>query len=71
MSADEKVKATAKNLEGKAQETVGDVTGDRQAQAEGKGKQVEGKARNAVENAKEATQDAVDNVKDAVKRALD
>jgi len=39
MSLENRVKATAKNIEGKIQETVGDITGDPQTQAEGKAKQ--------------------------------
>jgi uncharacterized protein YjbJ (UPF0337 family) len=71
MSTEEKAKANAKNLEGQAQEAVGDITGDRNAQAKGQAKQAEGKTRNAAENAKDAVENAAENVKDAVKRALD
>lgn len=45
--------ATGKNIEGKVQEFVGDVTGDPQTKVEGQGKQVEAKVRHAVENIKE------------------
>jgi uncharacterized protein YjbJ (UPF0337 family) len=48
-----RTKAVAKNLEGKAQETKGNITGDRQDQAMGKTKQVESQARNVVEDMKE------------------
>lgn len=60
MSADDKAKATAKNLEGKAQEALGNVTGDPEDQAKGKAKQSEAEARHATED-----------VKDSVKKALD
>lgn len=60
MSLEEKAKATAKNVEGKAQEALGNVTGDPKDQAEGKAKQVEGQARHAKED-----------VKDEVKKNLD
>jgi uncharacterized protein YjbJ (UPF0337 family) len=60
MSTDDKAKATAKNLEGKAQEAVGNVTGDPEDKAKGKAKQGEAETRHAVEN-----------VKDTVKKALD
>ncbi|MTJ08542.1 MULTISPECIES: CsbD family protein [unclassified Anabaena] len=53
MSLENKAKATAKNIEGKVQESVGDVTGDPQTQAEGKGKQAEAKVRHTVENVKD------------------
>ena len=39
MSLEDRAKATAKNLEGKAQEAAGYVTGDPQDKAEGKAKQ--------------------------------
>lgn len=60
MSSEDRAKATAKNLQGKAQEAAGNVTGDSNDQAEGKAKQTEAKSRHAVED-----------VKDSVKKALD
>ena len=51
-----RTKAVAKNLEGKVQETKGNITGDRQDQAMGKTKQVESQARNVVEDMKEGVQ---------------
>ncbi len=57
MSTEDKAKATGKNIEGKAQEAWGNVTGDPEDQAEGKAKQVEGEARHAKEDVK-------DNLKD-------
>lgn len=60
MSNENKVKATAKNLEGKAQEAVGDLTGDKQEQAKGKAKQTEASARHAVEDAKDSIKKAID-----------
>lgn len=59
MSLDERAKATGKNIEGKAQEAWGEVTGDPKDKAEGRAKQVEGQARHAKED-----------VKDDVKRNL-
>ncbi len=60
MSAEDRVKATGKNIEGKAQEVAGKVTGDPKTEAEGKSKQAESKVRHAAED-----------VKDDVKRAID
>ncbi|AFZ59646.1 CsbD family protein [Anabaena cylindrica FACHB-243] len=60
MSLENRVQATAKNIEGKVQEAVGNVTGDPQAQAEGKAKQVEA-----------STIHVVENVKDEVKKIID
>lgn len=60
MSIEDRAKATAKNIEGKAQEMMGDLTGDPKAKAEGRAKQTEAHVRHTAEN-----------VKDDVKRALD
>lgn len=57
MSTEDKAKATGKNIEGKAQEAWGNVTGDPEDQAKGKAKQVEGEAGHAKEDVK-------DNLKD-------
>ncbi|MGC9525161.1 MAG: CsbD family protein [Limnospira sp.] len=53
MSTEEKTEATLKNLEGKAQEMVGEVTGDPKQKAEGQAKQTEATFQHAVENVKE------------------
>jgi uncharacterized protein YjbJ (UPF0337 family) len=53
MSIEDKIKATAKNVEGKVQEAVGNVTGDPKDQAEGKAKQAEAQVRHAVEDVKD------------------
>jgi uncharacterized protein YjbJ (UPF0337 family) len=53
MSLQDKAKATAKNVEGKVQEAVGDMTGDPKTQAEGQAKQVEAKVRHAAEDVKD------------------
>lgn len=60
MSLEERAKATAKNIEGKAQEAAGKVTGDPQDKAEGKAKQAESEVRHGIED-----------VKDNVKKKLD
>lgn len=60
MSLEDRAKATAKNIEGKAQEAVGNITGDPEDKAEGKAKQAEGEVRHGVED-----------VKDNVKQKLD
>ncbi len=60
MSIEDKVKATAKNVEGKVQEAVGNMTGDPKDKAEGKAKQAESQVRHAVED-----------VKDEVKKRMD
>lgn len=60
MSAEDKAKATAKNLEGKAQEAIGKVSGDPEDQAKGKAKQSEAEARHAKEDVKDAVKKAID-----------
>ena len=60
MSTQDRVEATAKNLEGKAQEAMGEVTGDPKDKAEGKAKQTEAKAQHAVEDAKDEVKKAID-----------
>lgn len=60
MSTEDRAEATAKNIEGKAQEMMGEITGDPQDKAEGKMKQAEAKAQHTVENAKEEAKKAID-----------
>lgn len=60
MSMKDKAKATAKNIEGKVQEAVGDLTGDPKTQAEGKAKQAEAKVRHAVEDVKDQAKEIVE-----------
>ena len=60
MSTETRIDATVKNIEGKVQEAVGEVTGNPQDTAEGKEKQAEAKVQHSVEN-----------VKDELKKALD
>lgn len=60
MSGEDRAKATAKNVEGKVQEFVGNVTGNPEDKAEGKAKQAEANVRHTGEN-----------IKDEVKKALD
>ena len=60
MSAEDKAKAAAKNIQGKAQEAMGNVTGDPEDQAKGKAKQGEAEARQGVEDAKDKVKKAID-----------
>ncbi|MEH1907669.1 CsbD family protein [Nostoc sp.] len=60
MSLEERAKATAKNIEGKAQEAASEITGDPKDKAEGKAKQAESEVRHGIED-----------VKDNVKKKLD
>lgn len=60
MSTEDRAKATGKNIEGAAQEALGNVTGDPKDKAEGKAKQAQAEAGHAVED-----------VKDDLKKKLD
>lgn len=60
MSIENRVEAVAKNIEGKIQEAVGEVTGNPEDKAQGKAKQAEAQVRHTAEN-----------IKDEVKKALD
>ncbi len=60
MSFTDKAKATAKNIEGKVQEGLGNLTGDTKDQVEGKAKQVEASIEHSVEDAKDAIKKAID-----------
>lgn len=60
MSLEDKAKATAKNIEGKAQEALGNVTGDPEDKAEGSVKQGESQVRHGVEDLKDKVKEALD-----------
>jgi uncharacterized protein YjbJ (UPF0337 family) len=53
MSAEDRAKATAKNIEGKAQEALGNITGDPEDKAAGKAKQAEAQVRHSAEDVKD------------------
>jgi len=61
MSIQDKAKAAAKNVEGKIQETIGNVTGDSKDQLEGKAKQVEANARDKAADVGQGIDDATDD----------
>ncbi|VXD23149.1 conserved hypothetical protein [Planktothrix serta PCC 8927] len=60
MSAEQKGKATLKNVEGKVQEAAGNITGDPKDQAEGKMKQAEASTKHAVEDTKDGVKKEID-----------
>ncbi|HYP40491.1 MAG TPA: CsbD family protein [Chloroflexia bacterium] len=61
------VKGNAKEIGGKAQEGLGDVTGNTDLQAEGQANQLEGKGQQVVGNVK----NAADNIGDAIGDVFD
>jgi uncharacterized protein YjbJ (UPF0337 family) len=60
MSIEKRIEATAKNIEGKIQEVVGEATGNPDDKLEGQRKQAEAEAIHTVEN-----------IKDGIKKVLD
>ncbi|MDF5737205.1 MULTISPECIES: CsbD family protein [unclassified Nostoc] len=60
MSIEDKAKAFAKNIEGKVQEVIGEVTGDPKDKAEGKAKQAEAQVRHTAENIKDEAKKALE-----------
>lgn len=60
MGLKDKAKATAKKVEGKVEEAAGNLTGNHEAQAKGKAKQVEGEARTIAEDGKDNVKRMVD-----------
>jgi uncharacterized protein YjbJ (UPF0337 family) len=60
MSLEDRAKAAAKNVEGKVQETVGDLTGNTKEQVQGKAKQADANVRNAAEDVKDKVKKAID-----------
>ncbi|WP_026073069.1 CsbD family protein [Nodosilinea nodulosa] len=60
MSTKDRAEATAKNLEGKAQEAIGEVTGDPADKAEGRAKQSEAEAKHAKEDLKDKAKEIID-----------
>ncbi|HIK32337.1 MAG TPA: CsbD family protein [Oscillatoriales cyanobacterium M59_W2019_021] len=60
MSLEDRAKATAKNIEGKAQEAASELTGDPKDKAEGQAKQAEAQAEHAKEDIKDNIKKAID-----------
>jgi uncharacterized protein YjbJ (UPF0337 family) len=60
MSTEDRVKATAKDLEGKGQAAIGEVTGDSENKAKGEAKQAEAKVTHAKEDVKDKAKDMID-----------
>lgn len=60
MSIEKKIDATLRNIEGKAQEVIGEVTGDPKQKAEGQAKQAEAAVEHTIENLKDAAKRKID-----------
>lgn len=71
MSLDDKIKATAKDAEGKLQAAAGELTGDKKMQAEGEIKQAQAAGMNAVGDMKDKASNILDDIKDAASNLVD
>lgn len=60
MAIEERLKATAKNIEGKLQEVAGEVSGNPEDKAAGKAKQAEASLEHEIENVKDKAKAAID-----------
>lgn len=60
MGIENRVDATLKNIEGKVQEAVGEVTGNPQDKAEGKAKQEAAQAQHTIENIKDEVKKVIE-----------
>jgi len=60
MNNEDRLKATAKNIEGKVQEAFGDLTGDPKQRIDGKAKQIEASAIHAKEDIKDMAKENLD-----------
>ncbi|MBD1916984.1 MULTISPECIES: CsbD family protein [Cyanophyceae] len=60
MSIQDRAEATGKNIQGKAQEAAGKVTGNTSDEMEGKAKQGEAKAGHAKEDIKDQVKKVID-----------
>ncbi len=66
MSLEDKIKATAKDAEGRLQSAAGALTGDEQMKAEGEAKQVQAHLMDAAGNLKDKIQQAAASVGNAI-----
>lgn len=62
MSLQDKAKAIAKNIEGKVQEAVGEITNNPQHKAEGKAKQIQSQAMNTLGSIKDRAKNIIDKI---------
>lgn len=60
MSIENRVEATAKNIEGKIQEAASEITGDPKDKAEGQSKQFDAQAQHAKEDIKDEVKKVID-----------
>lgn len=63
MGLDDRIKNSAEQLGGKAKEAFGSMTGNEEAQAEGRAEQVRGEMGNRFEDVKDNARGAADDLK--------
>jgi uncharacterized protein YjbJ (UPF0337 family) len=63
---DFKTKGTMTDIEGKAEETAGKLTGNEEQELHGQAKQVQGQAQKTIGDIQDKTQDTLEDAKDAV-----
>jgi len=66
MSLEDKIKAAAKNVEGKLEAAAGELTGDNQMKVEGQAKQAQAAAAQVVEDVKDQAKGVLDAIKDKI-----
>ena len=66
MSIEDKIKATAKSVEGKIEAAAGELTWDTQMKVEGQAKQVEGAAMKTAEDLKDKAKGVLDSIKEKI-----
>jgi uncharacterized protein YjbJ (UPF0337 family) len=71
MSLEDKIRATAKDAEGKLQAAAGELTGDDEQVVAGEAKQVQAKAIDAAGALKDKVADAADAMGDVIKGLVD
>ena len=67
----DRLKATAKDAEGKLESAYGEITGDKGHQIKGKAKQMQASAMNAAEDMKEGAEAVKKKLKDAAQDIAD
>ena len=71
MTLEDKIKATAKDAEGRLQAAAGAISGDERLQAEGEAKQVQAQLMDAAGDLKDKVADAADAVGNVLKGLAD
>ncbi len=71
MSLEDKIKAAAKDAEGKVQSAAGELTGDDRMKLEGEAKQIQANAMKAAGDLKDKAANFLDGLKDAANDAIE